>query len=469
MAFKLGGQSEPIPENPEELFSDLRSRSVAGLLSHQADVLREYLAAGLEADDVALQLPTGSGKTLVGLLIGEWRRRKFGHRVVYLCPTNQLVNQVAAQAQGQYGMRVAAFTGPKANYDPITKTEYQNSEVLAVTSYSALFNVNPFFSDANTIVLDDSHSAENYIASFWSLRIDRYLPEHSPVYEALTAILRGIIPHQDYVRMQSGPMSAWDNTWVDKLPTLQFQNHANEIASCLDVTTRKTKLNYTWSVIKDHLSACHMYVSVHEILIRPLIPPSSTHPPFASAEQRIYMSATLGAGGDLERITGRAPILRLQVPKGWDKQGIGRRFFLMPGRSLDEAQEHELLVDAIKESHRAMVLVPDSRTAANVAAKLKKDTGFQVFDAREIEASKEPFVASNGAVAVVANRYDGIDLVGDECRLLVMIELPRSTNLQEKFLLQRMGATYCLTSGFARESCKVSVGARAHPQITQRY
>ena len=98
MAFKLGGQSEPIPENPEELFSDLRSRSVAGLLSHQADVLREYLAAGLEADDVALQLPTGSGKTLVGLLIGEWRRRKFGQRVVYLCPTNQLVNQVDAQA-----------------------------------------------------------------------------------------------------------------------------------------------------------------------------------------------------------------------------------------------------------------------------------------------------------------------------------------------------------------------------------
>jgi hypothetical protein len=41
-------------------------------------------------------LPTGSGKTLVGLLIGEWLRRKNKERVVFLCPTRQLVNQVIA-------------------------------------------------------------------------------------------------------------------------------------------------------------------------------------------------------------------------------------------------------------------------------------------------------------------------------------------------------------------------------------
>jgi hypothetical protein len=36
----------------------------------------------------------------------------------------------------------------------------------------------------------------------------------------------------------------------------------------------------------------------------------------------------------LERITGIEKIVRLPIPKGWDKQGIGRRFFLFPERSM---------------------------------------------------------------------------------------------------------------------------------------
>jgi superfamily II DNA or RNA helicase len=60
--------------------------------------MRTYAAHGLNEPDVALHLPTGSGKTLVGLLIAEWLRRKNHERVVYLCPTRQLVNQVAEQA-----------------------------------------------------------------------------------------------------------------------------------------------------------------------------------------------------------------------------------------------------------------------------------------------------------------------------------------------------------------------------------
>lgn len=34
--------------------------------------------------DVAIKIPTGSGKTLVGTLIAEWRRRSRAERVVVL-------------------------------------------------------------------------------------------------------------------------------------------------------------------------------------------------------------------------------------------------------------------------------------------------------------------------------------------------------------------------------------------------
>jgi replicative superfamily II helicase len=97
--------------------------------------------------DVAIKLPTGSGKTLVGLLIVEWRRRRFGERAVYLCPTNQLVNQVVEEARTKYGMSewIHGFTGSQKNYDASAKSRYQAAELVAVTSYTALFNTNPFF------------------------------------------------------------------------------------------------------------------------------------------------------------------------------------------------------------------------------------------------------------------------------------------------------------------------------------
>lgn len=53
----------------------------ASLFDHQGQVLRNYVGQALDTPDVALQLPTGSGKTLVGLRLAEWRRRKFRERI----------------------------------------------------------------------------------------------------------------------------------------------------------------------------------------------------------------------------------------------------------------------------------------------------------------------------------------------------------------------------------------------------
>jgi len=98
MAFKKPPSHTPVPESPDRLFRDLPRRKHASLYDHQGQILRNYVARAQNVPDVALQLPTGSGKTLVGLLLAEWRRRKNRERVVYLCPTRQLVNQVVEEA-----------------------------------------------------------------------------------------------------------------------------------------------------------------------------------------------------------------------------------------------------------------------------------------------------------------------------------------------------------------------------------
>jgi len=415
-------------------------------------MLRAYVANAVNAKDVALQLPTGSGKTLVGLLIGEWFRRKNQERVVYLCPTVQLVNQVVEQAKQKYGIKSIAFTGSKYQYSPASKAEYSNAEALAVTTYSSLFNVNPFFDNAHVIILDDAHAAENYIIGHWSLLIDQSTVGHATLFTALATSLKSVISALDYHHLCNDPDKSPDPQfgsepqWVEKLPTPIFYEHAAEIAAIIDAhVDQDSDLRYQWGTIRDHLYACHMYLAPRQILIRPLIPPTRTHIPFAGARQRLYMSATLGEAGELERLTGTNKLVRLPVPTGWDKQGIGRRLFFFPERSLEESKALELAFEMMTQTPRSLVLTPSEREANKIRGLISSQLGYQLFNASQIEESKAPFIQTPKAVAVVANRYDGIDLVGDECRLLILKGLPRATNLQEQFLISRCGSALVYT------------------------
>jgi hypothetical protein len=230
------------------------------------------------------------------------------------------------------------------------------------------------------------------------------------------------------------------------VPTPRFAENRDEIAAFLKSHAADTdEMKYAWQLLRDHLHACHIYFSPLEILIRPLIPPTASHPPFAKAKQRVYMSATLGAGGDLERITGRRAIKRLRLPDDWDAQGIGRRFFILPEAAISGAELQELLGKFILEAGRVLVLVPDEGTADDFRKRIENDLHFRVFDAREIESSKEDFVTTERAGAVLANRYDGIDLPEGECRLLIIQGLPSATNLQERFFVDRLGAGVLLS------------------------
>lgn len=438
MAFKKPISHASVPESPDRLFRDLPRRKHASLYDHQGQILRKYVATAIDASDVALQLPTGSGKTLVGLLLAEWRRRKNNERIVYLCPTRQLVNQVAEEATTKYGMTVEPFTGKTKNYTPGAKASYQAGDRIAVTTYSSLFNTNPFFDNPEVIIVDDAHAAENYIASYWTVSIRR--SDDETLFMAVTAVLKGIITENNYARLTGKPSSVEDVTWVDKVPTLTLADIADELRVAIDEHVGETKQRYAWSVIANHLRACQLYVSSSEVLIRPLIPPTWTHAPFASATQRIFMSATLGGGGDLERLTGRSNILRLPIPEGWDRQGIGRRFFIFPEKSLKENECLELRLSLMTAAGRSLVLTPNDKLAAKIKGDVESKLRYPVFSAEALETSKVNFTSANPAVAVVANRYDGIDFPDDDCRLLFVEGLPRATNLQERFLMNRMGA-----------------------------
>ncbi|MBT2773425.1 DEAD/DEAH box helicase family protein [Halomonas sp. ISL-60] len=439
MAFKKPSAQVPVPESPDRLFRDLPRRKHPSLYDHQGQVLRTYVSEALRAPDVALQLPTGSGKTLVGLLLAEWRRRKYGERVVYLCPTRQLVSQVADEASDKYGLSVQAFTGSVKNYTPDAKAAYLDGNKVAVTTYSSLFNTNPFFEDPDIILVDDAHASENYIASQWTVHISRSGEDQS-LFDAVASVLKSQLSKTSYARMIGERDGFDDMTWVDKIPSYKLSEVAQELQTVISQNIGRSDQRHAWSMLADHLTACQLYITCSEIMIRPLIPPTWTHHPFVGAKQRIFMSATLGAGGDLERLTGRTTITRLPIPEGWDRQGIGRRFFIFPERSMGEQETLDLRRSLMLKAGRSLVLTPTNGAAENIQEDVKSTLNLPVFTAVDLESSRSNFINKAGAVAVIANRYDGIDFPDNDCRLLFVEGLPRATNLQERFLMTRMGA-----------------------------
>jgi hypothetical protein len=107
-------------------------------------------------------------------------------------------------------------------------------------------------------------------------------------------------------------------------------------------------------MLRANLTSCLFYVARSEFYIRPMIPPTFEHDAFTDPTQRIYLSATLGDAGELERAFGRTPIDRVPVPKAWDRTGSGRRFFVFP--ELAEPANHprpELAAETDEDSPQA--------------------------------------------------------------------------------------------------------------------
>jgi len=428
-------------DDPETLFRDLRGRSqdIKHLWSHQADLLREYKKYE-RARDVAIELPTGSGKTLVGLLIGEYRRRKYRERVAYLCPTRQLARQVGEQSK-KYGINAHVFVGRQREYPPSEFNRFLSGDVLAITTYSAVFNANPRISDAQALILDDAHAGESYIASMWSVEITR---DDSPnLYRNVLDLLREGLPdyfYEDVIRSIKSAEEILPR--VEMIPGWHVRNVSSGLRGLLESALDEDSSSWhAWQMIKDHLTGCGVFVSEKSVLIRPLIPPSHTHQPFTRANQRLYMSATLGAGGELERVTGVERIDRIPIPVGWDRRGNGRRLFLMPQVSMSDQDAWQVVLDAIRDMERALVLTPTYLETEPLRNELARN-GFTVLGAIDIEDSMDLFTTQRKAVLILS-RYDGLDLPDDTCRLLVIKGLPSGTNLQERFLWSQVGAS-CL-------------------------
>ncbi|HEV3093116.1 MAG TPA: hypothetical protein VGY30_01230 [Solirubrobacteraceae bacterium] len=225
---------------------------------------------------------------------------------------------------------------------------------------------------------------------------------------------------------------------IELVPPTVVAERAEKLQQALEgAMTRDSHSDYALRAIAGAIGRCLVYVSAREILVRPFIPPTRDLVHFADASQRLYMSATLGAGGELERAFGVHKIRR--IPAEATQQRSGRRLILMPGLRIDEGPADQVIRDAIAATPRTALIAPSTRALEEATGLLPPFT--PTMDADQIQE----FIQTEPAVLGLANRYDGIDLPDRQCRLIVLSGLPAYGHSQERFLFETVGATRVLT------------------------
>lgn len=416
--------------SPEELFYKLsgRAKSHGYLRGPQQDVLREYAEKHLASRDVAFELPTGTGKTAVGLLVAEWWRLQ-SWKVAYLSLTNQLAGQVLEEAR-RLKLPVADLRGTKETRSPSEEGRYRTGSAVAVTTYSNLFNINPVLQETDLLVFDDAHGAEQYVADMWTVSVSS--SRHQALFHSLLNALRpGLSPGQ--VR------SILDKSAMGSVEIVDVRGHPECITNVVAVLDDNgaEAVRFAWKSISTRIQACLFLVSSYGVTIRPLVPPTHTHDPFARARQRIYMSATLGGESDLQRAYGVETInmARAKSPQ-W-----GRRYVFVPGVYSTEGVADQIVAQVWDglQARRAVVLAPSERIMDRTFERLRSSMTAQPnrLNATDIADSLDTFVKQTEVLLTLAGRYDGLDLPDDQCRLLVLSESPAAINALERHLSER--------------------------------
>jgi len=173
-----------INRDYSELLGSFQSDKFQQLRDAQQFVLTDYSTKRLSSSDVAIELPTGAGKTLIALLITEAWRQEGKKRQFYRPTRLSLVNVGGSKSTRIPAvlMEGRALTFQVVTREVPTRRKRGGDELLGV------FNQNPVIDPADIIVMDDAHLAEHCLHSLYSVEIKRH--DHENLFEALITELQ---------------------------------------------------------------------------------------------------------------------------------------------------------------------------------------------------------------------------------------------------------------------------------------
>jgi len=417
---KLAASGHAPLVSPRDIFASLPGRAVGfGYLRDvQGQVLDAWEKRRTERD-LLIKMNTGTGKTAVGLLMLQSSLNEGCGPALYVSPDNYLARQVRQQALAGLGMETV---------DDPESSAYLSGKAIAVVNIHKLINGKSVFGGPastrarplriGTLVIDDAHAAVAKTDAQCTVRI----PSESAAYRRLLEMFRADLERQStgaVLDVESGAPGA-----LVAVPFWALASRAAQVARILHEIHDEEDLKFTLPFVIDVLPICQAVFTSAALEIKPPLPPIDTVGSFAAAQRRIYLTATLADDSvlvthfDARPSSAENPITPLSAAD------LGDRMILAPQDIVPNLPDDQIrrAIRGLADEVNVVVLVPSKRRAdewehlADITAA-----------ADGIEAAVGQLVSGHHVgLVILISKYDGIDLPGDACRVLVVDGLPEA-------------------------------------------
>lgn len=397
--------------HPREVFFTLdRDASFSFPRDIQTEVMNRWFDIRDEHDNV-IKLNVGSGKTVVGLLLLQSSLNEGKGPALYVAPDKQLTKQVISEADA---------LGLEVTDDP-RDPAYAAGEKICVVNVYKLFNGKSVFGvgaskiNIGTVVIDDAHACVSTITDQFRIRLENTHDAYKKIFQILSEDLKG------YNASRFLDVEAGDPLAHMEVPYWSWDAHQGDILKALHENRADDDLQFTFPLLREILAQCRCVIGGQHLEIEPYFPATDLIQSFRRAKRRIYMTATLADDSVISTHFGANPdtISKPIVPAS--SQSMGERMILMPqelNSDLTVADVRKLLVKLAKKVN-VVVIVPSA-----LAAEDWEDDADEVLMGEEVVDGIESLRSGHVGLTVLVNRYDGIDLPADACRVLVISELP---------------------------------------------
>lgn len=423
---KLNDVAKASPIDPLELYETLDRASDKGpLRESQEEVLADWHANHRSQRDTIVKLHTGQGKTLIGLLMLQSLINEKKGPALYICPDNLLIQQTKEQAK-LFGIKVCDES------DDIPD-DFSSGERIFVTSVQKLFNGLTKFSlgarslKVDSILMDDAHACADSIRHACSLKI----PHDEHAYSELRSLFAHHLAKQgegtfaDIENKRYGsylPIPYW--AWLDNI---------DEIAKILSRYQDKKSIKFAWPLLKDRLEKCQCIISGSSIEIEPYVAPLDMFGSYWKAHHRIFMSATVTDDAFLIKGLRLAPNTIVSPLTYAKEKWSGEKMILIPSL-MDESLDRGTIVKFFgnawpKSDFGRVALVNSFNNSKDWSAYGATIAETDTIQSKLLELKNKSYEKA----LVLVNRYDGIDLPDNDCRILVFDGKPYSQNLVDLY------------------------------------
>lgn len=413
------GNVSNIALHPREIFTALPGKK-EGKYEYPRDVqtqVWDYWFARRRERDLVIKMNTGSGKTVVGLLILKSSLNEDKGPAVYVVPDKYLIKQVTEEANN---------LGIEVTEDHTSPRFLSGRSILIINIYKLVNGLSVFgVGDQGvkvkigSLIIDDAHACLSTIQDQFMLVIENPSQAYDEIYACFKASLHAQcdakaceIENRDQdVRLQV-PFWAW-------------KSKISDVTNILIKNKKEKWLKFVWELIKESLLFSHCVISSQKIEISPHCIPIHMIPSIISANRKIFMTATLANNSILSSHFGvtEESINKPVIP---DTAGdIGDRIILLPQVINPKLTDNDikLLCKSISQDVNVVVIVPSESRARLFWA----DVADLILSKDSIEAGIPRLKKEKIGLTVLINRYDGIDLPKDACRLLIIDGLPLFT------------------------------------------